>query len=181
MARFHVLIFTKCWQFTEFLHDFLMKYHCIAAGGSPSLRIPMEGSAACSDASPSGTVAKGSTDTRPEGGIFTGRATSWFFSVCFLFVKHHCFAWRANQWASKPIELLYFVPFSNSLILVLDRVDGLFQLTRRVGALQGPSTPTMYLRYFLNYRNTRTLPYMPHSAHKFKHIVKTDSANLDCW
>ena len=39
-------------------------------------------------------------------------------SFCFLFVKTHWFAWRANQWPLIGESLFSFVPPSNSLVSV---------------------------------------------------------------
>ena len=48
-----------------------------------------------------------------------GLATNSIF-ICFLFVKNHWFAWRANQWPLVGETLFSSVPPSNSLVSVSD-------------------------------------------------------------
>ena len=55
----------------------------------------------------------------PDSWWQIGLATNSIF-FCFLFVKNHWFAWRANQWPLIGETLFSSVPPSNSLVSVSD-------------------------------------------------------------
>ena len=73
--------------------------------------------------------------------------TQFFF--CFLFVKNHQFAWKANWWSRVGERLLSSVPPSN-FVSVLDPWRAFISWH---GALQGPSTRLVL--GFQNYWETR--------------------------
>ena len=85
----------------------------------------------------------------PQPGLVTN---STFF--CFLFVKSHWFAWRANQWPLVGETLFSSVPPSNSLVSVSESLEGIYSPTETLEGIYSPIPLDFNLqpvdwRYFL--------------------------------